>query len=465
MADSDSSSEEIIASKKLLCALLFTGILLQNAGRTSVSVVLLQLQESSGNSTNTNVSKPQVGYSQFHVGVILSSVYAGLLPSSFIGGFLAYRYSAMRVLLMSVCISSVVHCVGPFMFQRFETAVTQRVLAGLAEGPSDPAAYGVLSEYMLPKQSARVAPIVFAGFYFGQFVGIISTGFITQRLSWQMTFYLFGCLGIVWTTGSVGLEATGFAKKREKSETAKQDKGEITNMKSVPLCHILTSGAVWALILLRVLSYTWDPHLLPLYFNQSFETRVELAGVLAGIPILAYGALGPVFGLLGNLLCKYVTPTVARKAMAVTACLCVSGCLFVAAFTTNSAVAACFVAVSFGCTAARVAVADANPFDIAPRYASVISGILRVLCRIVGLTFPLLVATLTKNKTFEEWSNVVLMNACVFATIALIYGVFGSGKEQPWAAVPQGQNPGDGIKQGGSINSEKDDEIRPLVLK
>eukprot|EP00058_Branchiostoma_floridae_P017185 XP_002602673.1 hypothetical protein BRAFLDRAFT_72958 [Branchiostoma floridae] len=219
------------------------------------------------------------------------------------------------VLLMSVCISSVVHCVGPFMFQRFETAVTQRVLAGLAEGPSDPAAYGVLSEYMLPKQSARVAPIVFAGFYFGQFVGIISTGFITQRLSWQMTFYLFGCLGIVWTTGSVGLEATGFAKKCEKSETAKQDKGEITNM----------------------------------------------AGVLAGIPILAYGALGPVFGLLGNLLCKYVTPTVARKAMAVT-------------------------------------VADANPFDIAPRYASVISGILRVLCRIVGLTFPLLVATLTKNK-------------------------------------------------------------------
>ncbi|XP_035685893.1 vesicular glutamate transporter 1-like [Branchiostoma floridae] len=236
-------------------------------------------------------------------------------------------------------------------------------------------------------------------------------------------------------------------------------------MKSVPFCRILTSGAVWALFLLHVLFYTWDPNLLPLYFNQSFGTKVELAGVLAGIPILAFGALEPVFALLGNFLCKYVTTTVARKAMAVTACLCTSGCLVVAAYTTNFAVAACFVAVSFGCSAARVAVADANAFDIAPRYASVISGLCRVLCRIVGLTFPLLVAALTKDKTFEEWSNVVLMNACVFAVVALFFGVFGSGKEQPWAAVPsQGQN-GDGIQQAGSINGEKDDEIRPLVLK
>ncbi|XP_078619624.1 vesicular glutamate transporter 3-like isoform X2 [Branchiostoma floridae x Branchiostoma japonicum] len=238
------------------------------------------------------------------------------------------------------------------MFQRFGTAVTQRVLAGLAEGQAEPAAYGVLGEYMIPRQSARVAPFVFSGFYFGQFLGLISTGFITQRLSWKVTFYIFGCLGIVWTTVSIGFEATGVAKKHEKDETAKQDKDEIINM----------------------------------------------AGVLAGIPILAFGALEPVFALLGNFLCKYVTTTVARKAMAVTACLCTSGCLVVAAFTTNFAVAACFVAVSFGCSAARVAVADANAFDIAPRYASVIAGLCRVLCRIVGLTFPLLVAALTKDK-------------------------------------------------------------------
>ncbi|XP_035685648.1 vesicular glutamate transporter 2.2-like [Branchiostoma floridae] len=170
--------------------------------------------------------------------------------------------------------------------------------------------------------------------------------------------------------------------------------------------------------MLNTVAYVWDPNLLPLYFNQSFKTKVELTsygtddddggadndydgdvtGVLAGIPILAFGALEPVFALFGNLLGNYVTTTAARKAMAVTACLCVSGCLFVAAFTSNSAVAACFVAVGYGCSAARAAVADANAFDIAPRYASVISGICRVFCRTVGLTFPLLVATLTKNK-------------------------------------------------------------------
>eukprot|EP00058_Branchiostoma_floridae_P017180 XP_002602668.1 hypothetical protein BRAFLDRAFT_72964 [Branchiostoma floridae] len=276
------------------------------AGRTSVSVVLVELQMPTDNITSSKLPKPLIQYSQFQVGVILGSVYAGLLPSSFIGGYLAYRYSAMWVVLASVGISSIIHSVAPVMFQRFETAVTQRVLAGLAEGLCEPAVYGALNEYMLPKQNARVAPFIFA------------------------------------------------------------------------------------------------------------------------------------------------------------ACLSVSGCLFVAAFTSNPIVAACFVAVGFGCSAARAAVADANAFDIAPRYASVISGICRVTCRIVGLTFPLLVTALTLHKTLQEWSRVVLIKACVFATTGLIFLVSGSGEQQSWAAVPlQGQD-GDETQQHGS---KIGDEKKPLVLK
>ncbi|XP_035698619.1 probable anion transporter 6, chloroplastic [Branchiostoma floridae] len=98
----------------------------------------------------------------------------------------------MRVFLASVGISSIIHSVAPVMFQRFETAVTQRVFAGLAEGLCEAAVYGALNEYMLPKKSARVAPFIFAGIYIGQFVGLISTGFISERLVWKATFYIFG---------------------------------------------------------------------------------------------------------------------------------------------------------------------------------------------------------------------------------------------------------------------------------
>ncbi|XP_078575744.1 vesicular glutamate transporter 1-like [Branchiostoma floridae x Branchiostoma japonicum] len=434
MAD-EPSTEPITTPNKLLCVLLFSGILFQYAGRTSVSVVLVELQVPPDNNTNINVTKSTVQYSQFQVGVILSSVYIGLLPSSFLGGYLAYRYPAVRVLLASVGLSSVVHSVAPFVFQHFEAAVAHRVVAGLAEGLCEPAAYGVLSERLLQAQSAKVSPFVFAGLYLGQFLGIIATGFITQRLLWQAPFYFFGGLGITWTVVMVGFEAMTKRKNKDVDKTNEKDENKKKSMKSIPLCHILTSPAVWASILLQIAAYCWEPNILPLYFNQSFGASIELVGVLAGIPVLVFGALEPLFALVGNRLSKRFSTTIARKVLAVTGCLGVSGCLLVAAFTPNSVVAACFVSVAYGSSAARAAVADANPFDIAPRYASVLCGICRVLCRVVGITFPLLVTTLTKNKTSQEWSRVVLIIACVFAATALFYGVFGSGEEQHWATA------------------------------
>ncbi|XP_066298193.1 vesicular glutamate transporter 1-like isoform X3 [Branchiostoma lanceolatum] len=418
------SMETITTSSKLLCVLLFTGILLQYAGRSSISVVLVELQKPPGNNTLTNVSKSQVQYSQFQAGVILSSVYIGMLPSSLIGGYLAYRFSAIRVFLASIGISSIVHGGGAVMFDDFETAVTQRILAGMAEGLSEPATFGVLNQYLSPEQSARVSPFIFAAIFLGQFLGIFATGFITQRLVWQAPFYIFGGLGITCAAVSVVFAVAGMAKKRDALD---RNKGDIKKMKSIPVFRIFTSTAVWASILLQAAPYFWDPSILPLYFSQSFGTKTELVGVLAGIPILIFGVLEPLFALVENTLCKHVSTTAARKSMA-------------------------------------VIVGDANIFDIAPRYASVISGICRAICRVVGLTFPLLVTAITKNKSSQEWSRVVLIKACVLAATALFFGAFGSGEEQPWAVeVPQGQS--GGTQPGSRKDHKVDDENRPLFKK
>ncbi|XP_019613717.1 PREDICTED: vesicular glutamate transporter 2.2-like isoform X2 [Branchiostoma belcheri] len=334
----DNTTDAIATSNKLLCLLLFGAILIQYAGRSSVAVVLVELQMPPVNDTNTSVSQPHSQYSQFQVSVIMSIFYLGQLPSSFIGGYLAYRYSAIRIFLASFGAGSIVHVLGPVMFGNFKTAVTQRVLAGLVE-------------------------------------------------------------------------------------------------KGVPFCHIFTSPAVWASIMLLAASYIWEETLLPLYFQQSFGIQVELVGVISGIPILLFGVLQPLFTLIGNTLCRHVSTTVARKSMAVTGCLVVSGCFLIVAFTSNFLVAVCFIAIGFGSAAAGMAVFYANPFDIAPRYASVLTGTGRVVCRAVGLTFPLLAAELTENKTRQEWSRVVLIKSGFFAATAVVFGVFGSGEEQPWAVV------------------------------
>ncbi|KAI8498182.1 hypothetical protein Bbelb_241260 [Branchiostoma belcheri] len=359
-------TDAIATSDKLLCFLLFGATLIQYAGRTSVAVVLVELQLPPVNDTNTNISKPDIQYSQFQVNTILSSIYIGQLPSSFIGGYLAYRYSAIRIFLASFGAGSIAHALGPVMFGNFRTAVIHRVLAGLVE-------------------------------------------------------------------------------------------------RGVPFCQIFTSPAVWAYIMILAASYVWEPTLLPLYFQQSFGVQVELVGVLSGIPPLIFGVLEPLFAMVGNRLCKYVSTTVARKAMAVTGCLVVSGCFLIVVFTSKFLVAVCFIVLGFGSSAARVAVADANPFGIAPRYASVLTGTGRVICRAVGLTFPLLVAALTENKTRQEWSRVALIKSGFFAASAIVFGVFGSGEEQPWAVVTShGQN---GPIQDPKIQRGKVDDEKQQLIK
>ncbi|XP_019631404.1 PREDICTED: vesicular glutamate transporter 1-like [Branchiostoma belcheri] len=216
-----------------------------------------------------------IQYSQFQVNAILSSIYIGQLPSSFIGGYLAYRYSAIRIFLASFGAGSIAHVLGPVMFGNFRTAVIHRVLAGLVEGLCEPAAFGVLSQNLTPRQSARVSPYIFAAYYFGQSLGKISTGFLTQRLAWQTAFYMFGGLGITWAAVSVGFAVTGLGERHDALDTQSQDK-EGFKTKGVPFCHIFTSPAVWAYIMILAASYVWEPTLLPLYFQQSFGVQVEL---------------------------------------------------------------------------------------------------------------------------------------------------------------------------------------------
>ncbi|KAI8515807.1 hypothetical protein Bbelb_066200 [Branchiostoma belcheri] len=187
-----------------------------------------------------------------------------------------------------------------------------------------------------------------------------------------------------------------FAGAKQNGAGAKQNGGGEEEGKSVPFCHIFTSPAVWASIMLLAASYIWEETLLPLYFQQSFGIQVEL---------VSFGSAAA--GMAVNLSWVESVEWVVEKDRVLPVRL--------------------------------RTIFYANPFDIAPRYASVLTGTSRVICRAVGLTFPLLVAALTENKTRQEWSRVVLIKSGFFAATAVVFGVFGSGEEQPWAVQLQQQ--------------------------
>jgi len=73
-------------------------------------------------------------------------------------------------------------------------------------------------------------------------------------------------------------------------------------------------------------------------------------------------------------------------------------------------------------------------FELAPKYAGVLTGITNTFGVIPGFLCPAFVAYLTPNGTREEWTFVFALagGICIFG--ALVYLLFGSSELEPWAA-------------------------------
>ncbi|KAG7262216.1 hypothetical protein CRUP_023886 [Coryphaenoides rupestris] len=101
----------------------------------------------------------------------------------------------------------------------------------------------------------------------------------------------------------------------------------------------------------------------------------------------------------------------------------------------------CYIEESIGETAQLMAAAElgadfsfnVNHLDIAPRYASILMGISNGVGTLSGMVCPIIVGTMTKNKTREEWQYVFLIASMVHYGGVIFYGIFASGEKQPWA--------------------------------
>merc|ERR1712012_1462454 len=79
-----------------------------------------------------------------------------------------------------------------------------------------------------------------------------------------------------------------------------------------------------------------------------------------------------------------------------------------------------------------------NHLDIAPLYAPILMGISNTVGTLPGIMSPTLTGILIKDKTEEEWREVFLVTAAVYAIGALLYGLLASGEKQPWADGEEG---------------------------
>ena len=154
--------------------------------RVNISVAIIPMQE-------------QFGWSEFQIGIILSSFYFGYMFTLIVGGYLADKYGGKKVLGYGLLIWSFFTIITPFFaYSGLWWLIFIRILMGLGEGITFPSWHAIYARWIPFNERTRAIAFTNSGIAAGTVFGYAVAALIIAAYSWEWVFYLFGILGIFW---------------------------------------------------------------------------------------------------------------------------------------------------------------------------------------------------------------------------------------------------------------------------
>ncbi|XP_078670162.1 vesicular glutamate transporter 1-like isoform X1 [Branchiostoma floridae x Branchiostoma belcheri] len=433
----------------IVAVLACFGFMIQYGIRTNLGIAVVDMVN---NHTLGDLQVPApFHWSQITVGIIHGSFFWGFLLTKVLGGYLAVRFPANRVFGASVLCSACLHMLVPVAADlHYGVLIFIRILQGLSEGMTFPSSYGVLSKWAPPLERSRLTSIMVTGQYAGILFGMPLSGVVTEYAGWPYAFYMYGAFGITWSV----IWALCVWESPAKDPTVSEEEclfiekslGEFyqgTNHQSTaqdtPWRDILTSPPVYA-ILVTDTAFKWTLYLLltnsPSYYMQAFDMQVEASGLITGMPFLFLALCLPVAGSVGDWMrTKEVMTTTNVRRLFNTVGLSVEALCFLIIGCTNSPVAS-MTLLSVGMASAGLTLAsgyNVNALDISPRYASIIMGLSGAIATFSGILCPIVVGTITYDKTAKQWGYVFIISAVILISSVVVYFFLASGETQPWS--------------------------------
>ncbi|XP_036368991.1 uncharacterized transporter slc-17.2-like [Octopus sinensis] len=129
---------------------------------------------------------------------ILAGYFYGYIATNYLGGLLADKYGAKRVVGGSILSASILTILHPSLsrISGYLTLVL-RILTGMASGPIYPAFQSLYGRWAPPQEIGSLVGLTFAGLYLGNIVGLSISGYLCLYgfdNGWGSIFYIFGGL-------------------------------------------------------------------------------------------------------------------------------------------------------------------------------------------------------------------------------------------------------------------------------
>ncbi|KAL8574081.1 hypothetical protein ACOMHN_061543 [Nucella lapillus] len=407
-----------------------------------------------GSARNNSTNDGEFSWPKETQGLVLGSFFWGYLLTQLRGGWLASRYGGKRVLGYCMCACSFLTLLMPIAARTdFRFLIVLRILAGICQGVVWPAMQLLWAIWAPPLETGKLAGFCYAGSQIGNVLTFPLAGMLCEYGfdgGWPSIFYLLGGYGLLWFVLWMFLVFDSPASHpritpEEKHYTQTSLKGRaaagVLKNKDIPWRKILTSKAVWAIVITHMCAnwgtYTFLTNI-PTYMKEVLKFDIKQNGLLSSLPYVGFWLTINVSDQLFDCLQsrRWLTTTAARKISnslgEIFPALLVIGVGFVDCHNPVLGVALLTVGVSM-CGFQYGAGFIVNSGDIAPGYAGIIFGISNTFGTIPGFLAPIAIGIITRDQTQGQWRTVFFISAAIYAFGTIFYIIFGSGELQPWA--------------------------------
>ena len=237
-------------------------------------------------------------------GVIMAAFFLGYLTLQIPAGMLADRFGGKWVLGLGVLLWSVFTLLTPPAAATGLIAlVVCRFFMGVAEAVTWPSIYALYSQWVSDTRRATAVGFMNSGVAGGSVIALVATPLIIAAYSWQLAFYIYGAIGIVWFL--IWTPTTRSSPAGTANASRDEHCGANSDFPKITLVALLQSRAVWAIAVAHM-CLNWTIFLmlswLPTYINKGLGADFSQIGVLAVAPAVVAMLLTPVAGRVFDIL-------------------------------------------------------------------------------------------------------------------------------------------------------------------
>eukprot|EP00195_Chlamydomonas_chlamydogama_P013101 CAMPEP_0202904050 /NCGR_PEP_ID=MMETSP1392-20130828/27648_1 /ASSEMBLY_ACC=CAM_ASM_000868 /TAXON_ID=225041 /ORGANISM="Chlamydomonas chlamydogama, Strain SAG 11-48b" /LENGTH=531 /DNA_ID=CAMNT_0049591503 /DNA_START=299 /DNA_END=1894 /DNA_ORIENTATION=- len=349
------------------------------------------------------------GWSPSVSGIVQSSFFYGYMLCQLPGGIMSSRFGGRKVLPAGVALWSLATMGVPLLASTIPGLCFSRAAVGLGEAVAPSAATDMVARCVPAHERSRAVSFIFGGLHVGSILGLLAAPPLISNFGWEMVFFSFGALGLVWC---LWFEQQLSALAKQQPEVAASLVGNMTAPSSpeedaghsgghggvidasspIPWRAFLRSRAVQALMYTHFCN-NWFHYTmlawLPTYFTDTLSVDLMHAAQTALLPplagIAASAAAGP---LADTLISKGLPLSTVRKLAQCTAFLVPSALLLAAChpYVVDSTVlTVAAITASLGISSFSLAGLYCTHQDMSPKYASAMLGLTNTIGAVPGI--------------------------------------------------------------------------------